>query len=286
MLNVDKTNYTFDKDKVLKIISEFEKQFKSNTKVINKAVSTDEKLSLTNLDIDLLKSTFKNTDIPIMQSSKLIVDGIGNIGVIYTGNPYITLYLSLAALRTHNKICFFVNDSCLATNNLIVNMLNKIIEQFNYGKDIIKLYNNTAEKEIIESEKLFNMLIYIGDKYEYVKFKKKTSIPITYNGYENAIFYIEAAEKFNNTLVEINNYVFKHNIGVETFRNDYIEAVESINENSNNDLVVLFTSNKITAKYFVENVKCKKLVINQNPFEEYIFEFDEGLLVQKKEIVF
>lgn len=286
MLDIDTSNYTFDEEKVLKIILEFKKQFANNTSVINKAISTDEMLSLTKLDITLLKNTFNNTDIPIVQSNKMIVDGIGNIGVIYNGNPYLTLYLSLAALRTHNKICFFVNDSCLATNNLLVNMLNKIIEKFNYGKDIIKLYNGISEKEIIESENLFNMFLYIGDKHEYIKFKKKTSIPITYSGYESAIFYIETAEKFNNTLVEINNYVFKHNIGVETYRNDHIEAVESINENSNNDLVVLFTPNKSTAQYFVENVRCKKLVINKNPFEDYVFEFDESIFVKKKEIVF
>lgn len=286
MLDINTFDYTFDKNKVLKIISEFEKQFTNNISTINKAISTDEKLSLTKIDIELLKNTFNNTDIPIFQSNKMIIDGIGNISVIYNGNPYITLYLSLATLRTHNRICFFVNDSCLATNNLLVNMLNKIIEEFNYGKDIIRIYNNISEKEILESENLFNMFLYIGDKHEYVKFKKKTSIPITYNGYENAIFYIETTEKFNDTLVKINDYVFNHNIRIETFRNDYIESVESINENSNNDLVVLFTPNKTTAQYFVENVKCNKLVINKNPFEDYVFEFDESVLVKKKEIVF
>ena len=40
-------------------------------------------------------------------TSGKIVDGYGNIAVMYNGDPYVTLRLAIKALKTHNTIVFF-----------------------------------------------------------------------------------------------------------------------------------------------------------------------------------
>lgn len=279
-------DYAFQKDTVTKIIIEFKKQVKENAVAFKKAIEIDCKMSLCHFDFSSILNVFHCNISPLEQSDFVVENGIGTVGVIYNGNPSITAYLSLMALQTHNHVVFFINDSMIATNELFIGLLKKVLEQFSYGKNAIQICKNPSERDILSHQNEFATMLVVGNPKTYQDWQERLHIPVIYHGYGHATFYIDEERNFEKELLEINQYVFTNNIQSEVFRNNPKEAIQTINQFPYCDLVVLFTKNKDLAKYFIGNVKCKKLVINQNPFKNYMFELDEKLFVQKKQIIF
>ena len=278
------SEYRFKYDVVKKILSEFKIEFKKNN--FEKAVLIDKKkhpvfISFDKMS-DIIDSQINNSKINVKFTPENIVDGYGNIAVAYNGNPYITLKLVLMALRTHNNIIFF-SQKYYAVNSIIIQTLNNVCKKFKYTNEISLIEFSEIDK-IYQNQSLFDLMIYIGDKREYQKIKRKVSLPVIFYGYDYVDVFIESKD-FKEILLDIDKYANQNDIVINYFDNtSHEETFSFINKYEVSDCFVLFSKNTETIYKFMSHIKVNKFFINQNPFENYEFEFDEKNLVYNKKI--
>ena len=67
----------------------------------------------------------------------------------------------------------------LATNTVIIDILNRIIKE-NKWNNFIKLYNKVKLEDIIVKSKKFDKIICIEDEFKYEYIKKNTNIPVEF----------------------------------------------------------------------------------------------------------
>lgn len=190
----------------------------------------------------------------------------------------------LKVLRTNNNITLFSNGNCCATNNLLVNLFNDIIEKYNYSDSISVNFveNVNIEKEILEIQQSTDLLIYIGDKYDYKKLTKYLYVKSIYNGYGTATLYAEN-NTFTDVLKQMDIFAYENNIGIDLYKSsdELIQSLKDVPYTT--DLIVLTKDNKLAFKFIQEGV-FENIYINVNPFKNYKFVFDEKQLVCQKNI--
>lgn len=290
---IEKRNYMFDKTKVKSIINEFYKSFKSSKNVIEKAIEADLKVEKIKLDyskmlkqIELIKSIEPNIFDKTL--SKEIRTGIGNIGAMYDGCSYVTIELILKSLLTHNDLYLFSTDYMLATNTVIITLINDAIKKYKYDAKVKHLKVATELfKEVSLNQENFDLLVYVGNKYEFAKIKNDFSKPVVFQNFGNIYIYVEPEEEFRETLLKIDRYTYNNGIYLEYITGDDLEAVISkFNEKNQNDMIAIFTKNSKKAFEIISRVNSNKIYINKNPFEDYLYKFDENLLTMKKELFY
>lgn len=280
--------YKYDENIIKEIIDSFILHINNNIYNIMQKIDIDSRKGMTKNSIDHIRESIKkisNEAFLINQEkyNNKQIDGIGNIAVLYDGNPYVTISLAIKALKTHNNIIFF-SKNIYETNDILINILKEVIEKCNYYKNAINLFENVQIKELKDNQHSFDKIIIIDDKYEYIKYKNMFDIPSTYNGYGNVSVYVDD-EYFKNTLRKMDEYVYENNIKLDYYNNEDIEKdIEKINDIGLNDIAVIFTKNSKKAFDFINRIKSKKMYINKNPFDDYTFDFSEDELVFKKEI--
>ncbi len=278
------SEYRFKTDIVKNILSEFKNEFKKSN--FEKAVLLDKKkhpvYTTYEKMCDIIDVQIKNSKFSVKFTPENIVDGYGNIAVAYNGNPYITLKLALMALKTHNNIIFF-SQKYYAVNSIIIQTLNNVCKKLKYTEEIGLIEYGETDK-IVQNQSLFDLMLYIGDKREYQKIKRKISLPIVFYGYNYVDVFIESKE-FKEILLEIDKFANQNDITINYFDNtSHEETFKFINKYEVSDCFVLFSKNTETIYKFMSHIKVNKFYINQNPFNDYDFEFDEKDLVYNKKI--
>ena len=200
-----------------------------------------------------------------------------NIMILYNGNPYITLYLSIKAILLQKNIIFLIKDDYFRrTNEYIVNMFDSIIKNNNF-KNFIKIYFNCNINNVVSSQKLCDKIIYIDDKADLSNLIKAVNIPVEYNGYNTVYVYYdhEDSEMNYKILQEITNYCYDNNISAETFENkNILDDIYIMNQAASNYMCIILTDNKNKQDEFKSRLRSKNIIINENPFKDnkYIFE--------------
>lgn len=226
-----------------------------------------------------------NTEkINLKYSSTSIIDGVGNIMVDYDGNPYVTLRLLLMSLRTHNNIVFF-SKKYYAINTKIVETFNLVVAKNKYAKKMAFVEYDNTDEVLATNQSFFNLAIYIGDKREYIPFKKKLSIPSIYCGYGNVDVFVENKE-FKDLLLEINKFARENNINISYYDDTSLEdTLKFVNKYELTDCFVLLSKDTEMIYKFISKIKCKNVYINKNPFDDYKFTITERDLTYKKNII-
>ena len=283
----DTSKYRLKANSIKEILDEFKKQM-SKKETFNQAIAIDEKhhpVHVTHEKILELIDEFINLDkFNVKYTPTSIVDGYGNIAVSYNGDPYVTLRLLLMSLRTHNNIVFF-SKKYYAINTKIVETLNMISEKKGYANKIAMVEYDVIDGVIANLQTIFNKMIFVGDKRDYVQMKKKFVIPTIYDGFGNVDVFIENKE-FKSLLLDINQYARENNIKINYYDDTQIEdTLTFINRFELTDCFVLISKNTDLIYKFISEVKAKNIYINKNPFEDYKLSITEKDLVYKKNII-
>ena len=283
----DTSKYRLKANSIKEILDEFKKQM-SKKETFNQAIAIDEKhhpVHVTHEKIIELIDEFINLDkFNVKYTPTSIVDGYGNIAVSYNGDPYVTLRLLLMSLRTHNNIVFF-SKKYYAINTKIVETLNMISEKKGYANKIAMVEYDVIDGVIANLQTIFNKMIFVGDKRDYVQMKKKFVIPTIYAGFGNVDVFIESKE-FKDLLLDINQYARENNIKINYYDDTQIDdTLTFINRFELTDCFVLISKNTDLIYKFISEVKAKSVYINKNPFEDYKLSITEKDLVYKKNII-
>lgn len=274
--------YTYDLDKIKNVLLGVIKGIEQNKWTLNKAIEEDKKIGYTE-DLDKIKESINsylnyNPQLTIQDIKNQSMDGYGNIAIIYDGSVEITIESIIKVLYTHNNITLVPNLN-LSINNCIVEIITQEMKKNKYNvnieicDDINKIYSN---------QNMFDIAIFVGDKYEYKKFKTRFYKDVVYNPYGYISVYADSSD-FKNILVQLDKIAYINNFGIEYYNETNLEEVISkINEITFRNTVAIFTKDSKKATELIYKLKADKIFINKNPFEEYKFELNEEDLLMKK----
>lgn len=282
------TSYLFNKEKISNIIKEFLLDLKNNIYNIEQNLSRDAINGNIKLQANTIVSAIQyNNDKFLIEFSKSkIVDGIGNIAVIYNGNPFITLKLILLGLRTHNQM-YLVSNNYSNTNNFLISLLEKHLENNQYEKRIFKILDLT-QAEIFKYQENFDTLLFIGNKDEYVSITPHIRIPVIFKNYGSIYIFVDSNldKNLKDCLLDIDHFAFDNDINI-----NYIELsqksnklLEQLNYYGLNQTIAIFTNHIQNIYSILNDLKCNKIFINSNPFKKDLLQFNENNFVFTKEI--
>lgn len=282
----DTTTYIYKSNIVKEILEEFKKQFQKRNG-FEKAVQIDRRhhgvyIKYSKI-LEIIDEELNDDMNYLKYTSENIIDGFGNIAVIYDGNPYVTLRLALKALKTHNNVVFFV-PKYLAINTKILETLNILSQKLNYAKRIFSVEYNISEGTICYNQNFFNELIFVGEKRKYQNFKKKLSIPSIYSGYGYVDVFIDS-KKFKNEILDMDDYAVDNYIHINYFyESDYESVSKFLNKFELTETFTLFSEDSETIYKYINGIKAKDIFINKSPFENYKLQIKEKDLIYEKRI--
>ena len=281
------TTYNYKPELINSILEKFSILVEKNKQRFEDAIIEDKLENAQKINFNEIMRIIKTykIDMPLLPffTPKKIKDGFGNIGVMYNGDPYITLKLLISSLRTHNNIVFFTNNF-KHLNDLLIESLNLCCKEMKYTERISNLQNNYTKNDFIKMQNCFNLLVYVGSKREYQSVSKKLNIPSIYRGYGYIDIFIED-KSFKETLLDIDDYAYENGIKINYFTGtDIDDTIDYINKYNLNDCFAVFTKKSDLAYTFLNKIKSKNIFINSNPFKNYEFELNENQLVYTKNI--
>lgn len=281
------SEYSYEQAKIGKILYSMITNLNYNRARLEKLAKEDEREFKGKIEIHRLyqiAQEFYQKSLPMGQeeADKKQVDGLGTIGVMYHGEPEVTLTLALMAIRTHNNMVFFVEENT-RVNHLLIQILQDTMKECEYVNGIYEIEG--FKEEFVSNQSFFDFGILIGDKKEYQIIKEKVEVPLLYHGFGSVSIYADDSY-FKEVLMQVDEYVYDHNIRLQYFHDmDLQEDIKKINQGAINDCVAIFTKDFKKAYDFISKVKAKKVYVNTNPFLEYSFDFEEEDLILKKKIV-
>ena len=229
-------------------------------------------------------------------------DNLGVIGVIYEGDPYITIELALRAIVTKNALIFCTNQKMYATNELFVIIIQKVLEDCGYPKDLIQIIDSENYIEMYKHETIIKNMIVIGSKDLQLQVKRNTNANLIVSGYNYFDLYIEKIidKELIKKILEIKNihlniYINERiskqeieELDIEDYTEiqDTEEAIRDINCNSAGYSSSIITSNSENAKKFLENVKTGNVFVNASPTLERNLDITEEKILYTKQIMY
>ena len=125
-------NYLFKKEKVLALFEKIKKELLTGRKTIEKGFELDLKEWEIKIEFDkiisILESMKEKEYLPLFTKEK-IVDGLGKIGLVSNGNPYLIFEFILSCLYTNNKVRVVLTDKMLASNRVLIECIIKVLKK-------------------------------------------------------------------------------------------------------------------------------------------------------------
>lgn len=273
---------------VKQIVVNIEERIKKDVAIFHNYIEQDNKNFFEKFQFSKLLTAIDriNEESWIMERNNKakIYYGIGNIGVCHKCNADLVLYLMLKALKTENNIVFFEEDEIHKTTQKLIDIVKEecMKNKYKVNFEVLK-YNKISEFSSNVSN--FNMFIFVNELDKYLDFlaRNQNDMKIICSNYGTMDLYLDQKD-LKDTLLQIDDYVYKNNIELELYKNEsVVDVVKKINVGRNNYCAVIFTKSKEDAYYFIENVKAEKVFVNKNPFTEYEFELsDEEVTICKR----
>ncbi|MBQ2873333.1 MAG: hypothetical protein IJE89_04985 [Bacilli bacterium] len=307
-LSIDKTKLN---QNLKQIINELQNAFKNSKELILEANKIDKKNSNGFIiDLTIIDNIFENIkkedliygSVTLSQKDndknliygKQIMDS-GIVIVINDGNPYAIIEIILRNILAGNTTIITNNGYMYGTNQLIIQIVEGVLEQFNISKKLIQIYLTENYDDVLSNYANIDLVICIGDHNLQRLIAKKSNNRTIYSGYENFDLYIEDTthleflNKIVNTGLNIQVYVnknteFDNNNSILV--DDIDEAIAQINYNGNRYSSSIFTNSKENASKFVREVKTKIVTINTSPTIERLMDIKQADLVNEKTIVY
>ncbi len=140
---------------------------RTNKDILTKGLEMDNEIMEHNVTYEKIENWIKECKISDKSNNKVLAK---NVCIVYEGQVNITIKKSIEEISKNNNCIFFLNDDMLATNSLIITMINNILEEEKIDY-FVKLYNKTKLEDIIFKAQNFDEIICIDDefKYKYIK---------------------------------------------------------------------------------------------------------------------
>ena len=307
-LLVDKKNLS---DNIKPILKNIKISIKDNQDILLQANKIDTKNNNAfQLSFDIIDNIFKRVekenifykDVTLLQKddNKKIIYGkqimdYGNVVIITDGNPYLSLEMILRNIIAGNTIILVNNGFMYGTNNLTVNIVQSILENYKVSKNLIQLFITDDYKEVLNNYANIDLVVCIGNhELQRVIIRESKNKVIT-SGYENFDLYIEDTKyldflnKIINTGLNVNLYINKDtNLDYDTaiIVSDIDEAIAQINYNGSRYSSAIFTSSNFNASKFIREVKSSIVTVNTSPTIERICDIKQLDLVYEKTIIY
>ena len=262
------------------------------------------------LDFNIIKNIFFNLekenlfygDVTLSQKDeeKNILYGtqimdIGNVVVITDGNPYTIIEMIIRNIMAGNTTIFSNNGFMFGTNQLLIQIIQSVLEQFNISKYLVQIYVSENFDEVLSNFANIDLVVCIGNHSFQNMILNKSKNRTIVSGYENFDLYIddvshiEFLNKIVNTGLNIELYInsdtnLDHSSAIMV--NDIDEAIAQINYNGSNYSSSIFTKSKENASKFIKEVKSKIVTINTSPTIERIIDIKQNDLINTKIIIY
>ncbi len=307
-LYVEKDN--LDK-KIKPIIEQIHKVFVDNKDIIEAA----NKIDIKNkngfiMDFNIIENIFSNIekeniyygDVTLSEKDddKKIIYGkqimdYGNVVVINDGNPYITIEMTIRNIIAGNTVILSNAGYMYGTNQLLVQLVQSVLEQFNISKYLVQTYLSEEFDDILANFANIDLVICIGDhnlqRLVLSKSKNKTIV----SGYENFDLYIEDLK-----YVDFLNDILNIGVNIQVYLNNNLdvsvdgaiivdsidEAIGQINYNGSHYSTAIFTDSREHASKFIKEIKAKQVTVNTSPTIERLIDIKQSDLVIEKTIIY
>lgn len=307
-LLVDKKNLF---DNIKPILKNIKISIKDNQDILLQANKIDTKNNNAfQLSFDIIDNIFKRVekenifykDVILLQKddNKKIIYGkqimdYGNVVIITDGNPYLSLEMILRNIMAGNTIILVNNGFMYGINNLIVNIVQSILENYKVSKNLIQLFITDDYKEVLNNYANIDLVVCIGNHELQRLIIRESKNKVITSGYENFDLYIEDTKhldflnKIINTGLNVNLYINKDtNLDYDTaiIVSDIDEAIAQINYNGSRYSSAIFTSSNFNASKFIREVKSSIVTVNTSPNIERICDIKQLDLVYEKTIIY
>ena len=293
------------------IITQIQKALESNKEAIEQASSIDKKNNngfiidfniINNIFSNLEKENIYYGDVTLSQKDeeKKIVYGTqimdyGNVVVITDGNPYTIIEMVIRNIMAGNTTIFSNNGFMFGTNQLLIQIIQSVLEQFNISKYLVQIYVSENFDEVLSNFANIDLVVCIGNHSLQNMILNKSKNRTIVSGYENFDLYIEDTShidflnKIVNTGLNIQLYInsdtkLDHSSAIIV--SDVDEAIAQINYNGSKYSSTIFTTSTENASKFIKEVKSKIVTINTSPTIERIIDIKQKDLINEKTIIY
>jgi hypothetical protein len=193
-----------------------------------------------------------------------------SIAVCYLGNPEVTLTYILDSLARDNKITLCANEG-KAVNEILINIVLAGMRKLKMKNQWINYNPNHNEIYLRDNEKYFSKIVYIGDFFEFDRFKsffKKK--PVEYNNYGHIKLFIDKV-KYAEEFKKITQFTYTENISLEVFT----DIDDFIYESKKEDYAVLYIDDVKMLNKVQQELKSGEVIMNDFPFDTYKFKISK-----------
>lgn len=307
-LTVDKNNLS---NNIIPIINQIKIAISNNKETIIEANKIDKSNNFGfTIDFNIINNIFNNLeqetlyygDVTLSQKDdkKQIIYGTqimdyGNVVVINDGNTYVVIEMILRNIMAGNTTILSNDGYMYGTNQLLIQIVQSVLEQFNISKYLVQIYISENYDEVLSNYANIDLVICIGNhslqRLILNKSKNKTII----SGYENFDLYIEDTNhiEFINKIIDtgLNIQLYINNNTKLDYPNSIIvddidEAIGQINYNGSKYAASIFTNSNENASKFIKEVKSKIVTINTSPTIERIIDIKQRDLINEKTIIY
>lgn len=258
-LNEEVSRYALTPRLLNEILEILKKSIIANSNLIMKANKEDVKLNKKQIKIDDFINIIEN-----YKEDECILNDDERKIIIYKGNPYLTLNLCLQALTQRTKVLLMQEGLLTKVNEVLIKIFEKVLEDYKITNLIDKIQYSLEEYNEIKN--LFDETIVIGNTTIYNLLEKQTDV-IKYFPYYNIGLYCDSDDLLK--LQEaIYIYANENEYEIEIYYEDDInKVIEMINYDQMKNVAILLTQNNTNKEKFENEIKNKKIVINENPFK-------------------
>ena len=248
-----------NKSNFSKLLSEIDEQIKMNKPFIEKALN-EEYSKGTPIRFEKIQKIIKD-----FENVDSFIDEHQNIAVCYDGRPEITLTYILDSIVHNNNITYCINGN-KRINEVLMEIVQDSLINCRLKNDWINYDSKFNEIYLRDTEKNFDKLVYVGDYFEYERFKTFFKKPVEYNNYGYIKLYIDQKKKADEYR-KIMKFAYDENIYLEV----YNDVRDFLLESKKYDFAILYLDDFKVINQAQKFVKADELLINSFPFEDYKF---------------
>lgn len=244
-----------------KVLKEINSGFYENKKIIDDAIK-EELTKGNSINKEKLEEIFKNFDIISNEEHNLENK---NIAVYYSGRPEVTLTYILDSIIYNNKITICTEEYNII-NEVLITIILESIKKCKFKNEWIDYKTDYNEIYLRNNQNSFDKIIYIGDYFEYEKFRFFFKTTVEYNNYGYIKIFLDKS-KYKDEYKKIIKYTYIENIYLEV----YDDIQECIEESKEVDFIVVYIEDAKIADKFQKELNAEKILINKFPYD-YKFE--------------
>ncbi len=307
-LTVDKNNLS---NNIIPIINQIKIAISNNKETIIEANKIDKSNNFGFIiDFNIINNIFNNLEqetlyygnVTLSQKDdkKQIIYGTqimdyGNVVVINDGNTYVIIEMILRNIMAGNTTILSNDGYMYGTNQLLIQIVQSVLEQFNISKYLVQIYISENYDEVLSNYANIDLVICIGNHSLQRLILNKSKSKTIISGYENFDLYIEDTKhiEFINKIIDtgLNIQLYINNNTKLDYPNSIIvddidEAIGQINYNGSKYAASIFTNSNENASKFIKEVKSKIVTINTSPTIERIIDIKQRDLINEKTIIY